>query len=59
MGSDAGVSPYNYHGNNALELVIYVNEGLMSPTEAILSATKVAAEACDIASEVGTIEKVK
>ncbi|QGU00369.1 putative amidohydrolase [Candidatus Syntrophocurvum alkaliphilum] len=59
MGSDAGVSPYNYHGNNALELVIYVNEGLMSPTEAILSATKVAAEACDIASEVGTIEKGK
>ncbi len=59
MGSDAGVSPYNYHGRNADELIIYVKEGLMTPKEAVISATRNAAEACGMISEIGTIEEGK
>jgi imidazolonepropionase-like amidohydrolase len=59
MGSDAGVSPYNYHGKNACEMVCYVNEGLMNPKDAVISATKIAAEACGLDKELGTLEKGK
>jgi len=58
MGTDAG-TPYNYHGKNALEIALYVQEGLMTPAEAIKSATKYAAEACGLGEEIGTIEKGK
>ncbi|HHV64654.1 MAG TPA: amidohydrolase family protein [Peptococcaceae bacterium] len=58
MGTDAG-TPYNYHGGNAIELWIMVEEGLMTPQEAILSATRTAALACGIESETGTLEKGK
>jgi imidazolonepropionase-like amidohydrolase len=58
MGTDAG-TPYNYHGNNAYEMVVYVQEGLMTPEEAIMSSTKFAAEACGLGEDIGTIEKGK
>jgi len=59
MGSDAGISPYNYHGRNTMELLIYVKEGLMSPENAIISATKNAAEACGWQKDIGTLEEGK
>jgi len=58
MGTDAG-TPYNFHGRNCTELVQYVEKGLMSEMEAITASTRTAAEALDLASEIGTIEKDK
>jgi imidazolonepropionase-like amidohydrolase len=57
MSSDMGC-PYLYHGENARELECMVNLG-MSPMEAILSATQVAANTIGLANEIGTIEKGK
>ncbi|HHY34274.1 MAG TPA: amidohydrolase family protein [Firmicutes bacterium] len=56
-GTDAG-SPGNRHGSNAVELELLVEHG-MSPMEAIMSATKVAAECLGVDSLVGTIERGK
>lgn len=53
MGTDAA-TPFNYHGENALELELMVNEG-MSPGEAILSATSRAAELLGLSDLVGTV----
>lgn len=58
FGSDAGTT-HNYHGTNAMELILYVNEGFMSPLEAINSGTRIAAEAVGISDLVGTLEKGK
>lgn len=58
MGTDAG-TPYNHHGLNAIELVLMVEKGLMTPEQAIIMATKTASEACDIAEDTGTLEKGK
>lgn len=58
FGSDAGTT-HNYHGTNATELVLYVNEGFMSPIDAISSGTRIAAEAIGILDLVGTLEKGK
>lgn len=58
FGSDAGTT-HNYHGTNAMELVLYVNEGFMSPIDAISSGTRIAAEAIGILDLVGTLEKGK
>lgn len=58
MGTDAG-TPYNYHGKNSMELVQYVEEGLMNEMEAIMASTKYAAQAIDLADEVGTLEPGK
>jgi imidazolonepropionase-like amidohydrolase len=58
FGSDAGTSN-NSHGQNALELIIWVKENIMNPLEAIYCATKVAAEALGIEDKVGTIESGK
>ncbi|KUO51716.1 MAG: hypothetical protein APF76_15130 [Desulfitibacter sp. BRH_c19] len=55
FGSDAGTN-YNYHGNNALELILYVNEGFMDSIKAICSATKMSAEALGISDKTGTLE---
>lgn len=55
FGSDAGTN-YNYHGNNSLELILYVNEGFMDPIKAICSATRMSAEALGISDKTGTIE---
>jgi len=57
MSSDAGV-PYFYHGENARELESLVNLG-MSPMDAILAATKTAANTIGLGEEIGTIEKGK
>ena len=57
MASDAGV-PYFYHGDNARELESMVDLG-MSPMEAILTATKIAATTIGLGDEIGTIEKGK
>ena len=51
MGTDSGVSP---HGQNLRELEQYVLCG-MSPTEALVSATRTASELMSIDDEVGTI----
>lgn len=58
FGSDAGTS-YNLHGLNAMELVLYVREGFMTPLEAICSGTRNAAEAIGIEERLGTLEKGK
>jgi imidazolonepropionase-like amidohydrolase len=57
MASDMGC-PYLYHGENARELETMVNLG-MSPMQAILAATKNAADTIGIGDMVGTIEKGK
>ena len=58
MGTDAG-TPYNYHGKNSLELSLYVEEKLMTAEEALMTATKTAADAIGLADQVGTLEKGK
>ncbi|MFP4655645.1 MAG: amidohydrolase family protein [Methanohalobium sp.] len=58
MGTDAG-TPYNYHGNNSMELVRYVRENLMTTEQAIIASTKTAAEAIGIGDITGTLEAGK
>ena len=58
FGSDAGTT-HNYHGTNAMELILWVNEGFMSPLAAISSGTRIAADAIGIGDLVGTLEKGK
>lgn len=52
MGTDAGVTP---HGDNLWELELMVEAG-MSPVEALLAATRNAAQLLGLADELGTIE---
>ena len=52
FGTDAGVSP---HGTNAKEFALMVEAG-MSPQEAITAATQTAAEALNMAGEVGCLQ---
>ncbi|RLE63476.1 MAG: amidohydrolase family protein [Thermoprotei archaeon] len=47
------------HGDNAVELAIFVEKLGMSPLEAITCATRNAAEAAGLADSVGTIERGK
>jgi imidazolonepropionase-like amidohydrolase len=54
MGTDAG-TPYNYHGENGLELALMAEVGL-SPMEAIVAATRHAAEALGEGDRMGTVE---
>lgn len=56
MGTDMGFEPDM--GSNADELAIYVDLG-MTPMEAILTATKNAAEALHMEADIGTIEPGK
>ncbi|HIM24860.1 MAG TPA: amidohydrolase family protein [Rhodospirillales bacterium] len=56
MGTDMGYEPSM--GQNAYELEIYVDLG-MTPMEAIQTTTKNAAEAANIADDLGTIEPGK
>jgi len=58
MGTDAG-TPYNYHGKNAMELVQYVQEGLMTEMQAIQVSTQAAAEALGLEDSIGTLEAGK
>ena len=57
MGADAG-TPFNGHGENLKELELLVAIGL-SPMEAILSATHIAAETVGLGQMIGTIEEGK
>ncbi|MHB8619341.1 MAG: metal-dependent hydrolase family protein, partial [Chloroflexota bacterium] len=54
-GSDAGML-HTHHGSNADELLHLVSAG-MRPEQALLAATRFAAEAMGLADSVGTIEK--
>ncbi len=56
MGTDTHIDPDM--GQNAMELEIYVNYG-MTPMEAILTATRNAAEAIQLDRQVGTLEPGK
>lgn len=56
MGTDTNVEPG--FGENALELEVYVNLG-MSPMEAIMTATRNAAEAIGRAADLGSIRPGK
>lgn len=56
-GTDAGM-PFTYHGDSAYELELYVRFG-MTPMQAIVSATKTAAESLWIEDRVGTVEAGK
>jgi imidazolonepropionase-like amidohydrolase len=54
LGTDAG-TPYNFHGANARELALMVENGLPRLT-ALRAATRNGAELLGIADQVGTIE---
>jgi imidazolonepropionase-like amidohydrolase len=58
LGSDAGGVPYFKHGENAKELEVMVELG-MSPMQAIISATKLAAECLGLQDKIGTMEPGK
>lgn len=56
-GTDAGYPPLNF--NSLIEEIIsLVNIGA-SPSQAIISATKISAEACNLTQEYGSVEKGK
>lgn len=55
MGTDAGVFK---HGTNLRELELMVENG-MTPMQAILASTKIAAECLGYENEIGTIDKNK
>jgi imidazolonepropionase-like amidohydrolase len=57
MGTDAA-TPYNFHGENAMELV-WMNEAGLSPMQAIVSATAHAAQALGWDTWLGTLETGK
>ena len=58
-GTDfAGCDPVD-HGGNALELELLVNDVGLTPMEAIVSGTKISAEAMGLGEEIGTIETGK
>jgi imidazolonepropionase-like amidohydrolase len=54
MGTDAA-TPFNRHGENALELQLMVEAG-MTPMEAIVATTRSGAEVLGLAEQVGTVE---
>lgn len=58
MGTDFSSPPMTPLGENAIELWLMVREG-MKPMDAIVSATKNAAEASDLDKKLGTLEKGK
>jgi imidazolonepropionase-like amidohydrolase len=58
MGTDAGTN-YNFHGNNAEELVYLVEQAISTPWQALASATNIAAQAIMIDQEVGTLKPGK
>lgn len=54
MGTDAG-TPFNAHGKNLQELSLLVQAGF-SPTEALVAATKTAAEVIGMKNDLGMLE---
>ncbi|MGQ9680215.1 MAG: amidohydrolase family protein [Candidatus Bathyarchaeia archaeon] len=59
MGTDFGSAPLFKMGTNAMELGLMVENCGMKPMDAIVSTTKIAAEACGLERETGTIEAGK
>ncbi|MCW4011555.1 MAG: amidohydrolase family protein [Candidatus Bathyarchaeota archaeon] len=57
VGTDAG-TPFNLHGNNAQEIIHFVDMGL-KPMEAIVAATKTGSECLGLEKMIGTVEKGK
>jgi imidazolonepropionase-like amidohydrolase len=57
MGTDAG-TPFNRHGENAQEIVLMVECG-MKPADALVAATRSAAELLDMLDDTGTVEPGK
>ena len=57
MGTDAG-TPFNMHGENLKELELMVQLGFTA-MEAIIAATRTAAEILGLGGQIGTIEKGK
>jgi imidazolonepropionase-like amidohydrolase len=57
MGTDAA-TPYNFHGENAMELVLMADAGL-SAMQTIVAATSTAARALGWDSWLGTLEQGK
>ena len=57
MGTDAG-TPFNRHGANAEELALMVECG-MSPSDAVIAATREAADLLGILADCGTVEAGK
>jgi imidazolonepropionase-like amidohydrolase len=55
LGTDAAVYP---HGNNALEFVLLVADG-MTPAQALRAGTSVAADLLGLAEKIGTLEAGK
>ncbi len=55
MGTDSGVTP---HGENLRELQLMVEHG-MTPMDAVVATTRVAAELLDVADDRGTLEPGK
>ncbi len=57
-GTDAGTN-YNFHGLNAMEIILYVRSGIMTPLAAIRAGTLQAASALGIDKETGSLVKGK
>lgn len=57
MGTDAA-TPYNFHGENAMELY-YMSQAGISPMDCIVASTKNAARALGWESKLGTLEAGK
>jgi len=57
-GTDAGTN-YNFHGLNAMEIILYVRSGIMTPLSAIHAGTLQAASALGIDKETGSLVKGK
>ena len=55
LGTDAAVYP---HGDNALEFVLLVNDG-MTPAQSLRAGTSVAADLLGLQSTIGTLETGK
>lgn len=58
FGTDAGTN-FNYHGLNALELVKLVEDQIMTPVQAVESATINSAKAIGLCSSKGSLETGK
>ena len=58
FGTDAG-TPFNYHGSNALQLKLYVDDGFFTPVEAVKAGALTAAEAVGREDRLGSIETGK
>ncbi|MGD9135964.1 MAG: amidohydrolase family protein [Desulfobacterales bacterium] len=54
MGTDAGTN-FNYHGDNAQEIVYLVEEEMLTPMEALTAATATAAKAIMLDHDVGIL----